>query len=135
MNHGFAEVSLFMYGCLSLVMVGNRKGSAWQALGLGKGKRWREEALLLPTSTFTKKHFLVLGKNHVRKKVFVHDSRAGFTDVWSCTSPSLLSSASFASLFLHFLTAIPHSFPVCLLFLPQDPLIVTGKHLCCTSSH
>lgn len=135
MNHGFTEVSHFMCGCLSLVMVGNRKGSVWQALGLGKGKQWRGEALLLPNSTFTKKYFLVPGENHVGKNVFAHDSRTGFTGVWSCTSPSLLSSASFASLLSHFFTAIPHSFPVCLLFLPQDIFIVTAKHLCCTSSH
>lgn len=48
-------VSYFLYACLSLVMVGKRRGSGWQALGLGKGKQWQEETLLLPTSIFTKK--------------------------------------------------------------------------------
>lgn len=69
MNHGFTEVSHFMCGSLSLVMVGNRKGSVCQALGFGKGKQWRGEALLLPNSTFTKKYFLVPGENHVGKNV------------------------------------------------------------------
>lgn len=63
----------------------------------------------MPTSTFTKKYSFALGKNHMGKNVFAHNSTAGFTGVWSCTSPSLLSSGSFASLFSHFLTALPHS--------------------------
>ena len=91
--------------------------------------------MAMPTSAFTEKRFLALGKNYVGKNVFARDSRAVFAGAWSRTSPSLLfSSVPFASLLPHFPAAIPHSFSVCLLFLPQDIFIVATQHVCCTSS-
>lgn len=115
MDHGFTEVSHFMYACLSLVMMGNRRGSAWQALGLEKGKQWREEALLAANLCLHKKIFLCAWEKSRGEKCLCSQLRAGFTGVRSCSSPSLVFSDSFASLLSHFLTAIPHSFPVCLL--------------------
>lgn len=123
--------------CLPFLGDGGEEKRQW----LASSRPWKGETMARGNTSAAnlylhkKKYFFVPGKNHVGKNVFARNSRAGFTGVWSCTSPSLLSSDSFASLLLHFLTAIPHSFPVCLLFLLQDILTVTAKHLCCTSSH
>jgi len=55
------------------------------------------------------------------ENIFADGSRAVFSGVWSCTSPSLLfSSAPFGHLLLRFLATVPRNFAVCLLFLPQD---------------
>lgn len=134
MNRSFTEVSHFMYACLSLVMVGNKKAVPGKLWALERENNVRGSTSAANLYLHKKKYFFVPGKDHVGKNAWAHNSRAGFSGVWSGTSPSLLSSDSFTSLLSHFLTAVPHSFPVCLLFLPQDSFTVTAKHLCCTSS-
>lgn len=139
MNHGFIEVSHSSYGHLSLVAVGSRKGSACQAPGLQKRKRWQREkkgkhlcCRPLPSQRSLSLH---LEKNHVGKNVFAHNSRAGFVGAWSRTSPSLLfSSAPFS----YVLSRFHHIHPSQLFCLPAlptpDPLIVVTQRPCSTSS-
>lgn len=122
-NHGFIEVSRSSCGRLSLVAVGSRKGSAWQASVLGKRKQWQREAPLLPTSTFTKKRFLAPGKNHMGKNVFAHDSRAVF--FLSPLQPLALVLPCRSSSQLFCLPALP----------APGHLMVITQCLCCTISH
>lgn len=132
MNHGFTEVSHFMYACLSLVMVGNRRGSAWQALGLGKGKQWWRKHFCCQPLPSQKNISLCLGKIMWEKMSLLTTPGSVYWCVVLHLSPS-----SLFRLLCQLALTLPHSHSSQLswLFLPQDIFIVTAKHVCCTSSH
>lgn len=108
MNHGFIEVSHSSYGHLSLVAVGSRKGSACQAPGLQKRKRWQREkkGKHLCCRPLPSQRSLAPGKKSCGEKCLCSQLQGWF--FW-CMVPHLSFSSLLLSPFqLRALTLPPH---------------------------
>lgn len=100
------------YVCLPFLGDGEeQKRQCLASSGPWKGKTMVRGSTSAANLYLHKKIFLCAWEKSCGEKCLCSQLQGQFIGVWSCTSLSLLSSDSFASLLLHFLTAIPHSFP------------------------